>query len=265
MRRAIITIAAFAAIATSCVLQAQTTIAGNWQGTISAGPLPLRVGLVLTTGAGTYNGTLVVIDQDNAMLPLRQATLNGTALHLDIPGLGGTYEGTLSETGREIVGAFMQRGNATPVTFRRVAALDPPPTFGNQERMAVTTLVNDYFAAFSRKDYEALGNTETVPFTRWSLGGTPDVATTIEQVVKVSRTTRDGLDTTEYAATRPTGMIITPLSATSAFVDVHWTRIKKDDSLFQDGAEVLTVVKTPAGWRINGVITRALSHYGKTF
>ena len=86
-----------------------------------------------------------------------------------------------------------------------------------------------------------------------------------DEVVAGSRMTREALDNTDYALSRAAEMIITPLSAVIAMVDVHWRRDKKDGSLFQEGAEILTVVKTPEGWRINGNLQRALSHYGKRF
>jgi hypothetical protein len=244
---------------------AQTNIAGNWQGTITFGPQTLRVGLVLTPVASGYSASLVIIDQDGAVVPVQQATLTGNALHLDIPNLRAAYDGTLSATGNDITGAMSQQGMPNPLNFTRVARLDSPPVFGDQEKADVAAVVNNYFAAFSRKDYAALGNTETVPFLRWFVGGTPNVATSIEDVVTVSRTTRDGLDNSDYALSRAAEMIITPLSATSAMVDVHWRRDKKDGSLLQEGAEILTLLKTPAGWRINSVIGRALSHYGKRF
>jgi len=49
-------------------------------------------------------------------------------------------------------------------------------------------------------------------------------------------------------------MTITPLSTTTALVDSHWRRDKKDGTLFNEGSEIMAVLKTPAGWKIAGIL-----------
>ena len=217
--------------------------------------------MVEPTGAARF----VIIDQDNATATVQQMSVTGTAVRLEMPSVRASFEGTLSAGGNEIAGS-LDVGGPVPLTLKRVPALDQPPTFGEQERADVTALVNSYFAAFSRKDWDAFRNSiETVPFIRWGFSGMPNVSTVIDEVVKVSQTTRDGLDKTDYALSRAAEMIITPLSATTAMVDVHWRRDNKDGSLLGEGAEIITVTRTSAGWRINGVLGHSLSQFGQRF
>lgn len=244
---------------------AQASLAGTWQGTITFGPQTLRVGLVVTATASGYDASLVVIDQDGARVPVQRVTLTGRTLHLDIPALRATYEGALDATGSVIAGALLQMDMPTALGFRRVAALDDPPVFGEAERAAVAATVNGYFAAFTGSDFEAFAMVLQVPFTRLPPGGAASVTTSLDDVVAGYRMARAGLERTEYVLSRAVSMTITPTSANTALVDLHWRRDKKDGSVFQEGAEILTVVRTSTGWKINGNFGRALSHYGKRF
>ncbi len=252
----------------ACVVWAgvsgQSTLAGNWQGVIAVGPSPTRVGLVLTEAPGGYSAVLVIIDQENARVPVQKATVTGNAIHLDIPNARGTYDGTVNAAGTEMTGTFTQ---ASPIAlnFKRVDKLDPPPGFGEQEKADVAAAIDAYFRAFTAKDFEAFRAVLQAPFTRWPAGGTPNISPTLDDVVMGYQQARQNLEGTEYAVSRAAEMIITPLSSTAAHVDVHWRRDKKDGSLFQEGAEILTVVKTAAGWKINGNLGRSLSQYRKVF
>lgn len=238
---------------------------GNWQGALVLGPNTMRIGLVVTPGvSGGYSATLIAIDQDGASLSVTQVSLAGSALHLDLAAIRGSYDGMLAPGGQDITGTFTQ-GMPLPLNFRRVDKLDPPPVFSEADKADVRAVVDKYFASFTRRDYDALRSVFQTPWTLWPLGGQPTVLMNVEEVVTRSKTTREGLEGTTYGVSRVERMTITPLSSSTALADVHWRRDKKDGSLFGEGAEILTVVKTPAGWRINGNMPRALSHYGKVF
>lgn len=102
---------------------AEPGIIGNWQGTVNLGgvnSVSLRIGLHITkSDAGEYAATLDSIDQGASGIPVRQTTLVGNLVHLDLPNLRATYEGTVSADGNEISGTFTQ-GAALPLTFKRV-------------------------------------------------------------------------------------------------------------------------------------------------
>jgi hypothetical protein len=242
-----------------------SALAGTWQGTITIAASTVRIGLLVTqSDAAALSATLVIIDQEGARIPVQQATLSGKAVHLDLAGIKASYDGVLDAANAEIIGTLMQ---AMPMSlnFKRVDRLDAPPTFGDQESADIRALINEYFRAFTAKDFDAFRAIFQPPYTMWVIGGSPNVLTSLDEVVNRYRTLRDSLDATDYAVTKAAGMTITPLSATSALVDIHWRRDKKDGTLFNEGGEIMAVLKTPAGWKINGNLGRQLSQYGKVF
>ena len=100
---------------------AQTkSIEGDWQGTLDAGALKLRMGLHLSKdAAGNLTAKLDSIDQSIMGLPVKTATFTANRLTLDIPAVRGSFEGTLNAAGLEIAGTFTQ-GAGVPLTFKRV-------------------------------------------------------------------------------------------------------------------------------------------------
>jgi hypothetical protein len=238
---------------------------GTWQGTITVAGNTLRIGLLVTqSDTASLNATLVIIDQEGARIPVQQATVSGKAVHLDLAGIKASYDGVLDAANAEIAGTLTQ---AMPMSlnFKRVDRLDAPPTFGEKESADIRVLINEYFRAFTAKDFDAFRLLFQPPYTMWVIGGSPNVLTSLDDVVNRYRTLRDSLDPTDYALSKAAAMTITPLSATSALVDIHWRRDKRDGTLFNEGGEIMAVLKTPAGWKINGNLGRQLSQYGKVF
>ncbi len=107
---------------TACSAMAQD-IAGDWQGTLSAGGMQLR--LVLHIGKnndGSLKATLDSIDQPGANgIPVNSITLKDSKLSLNIEAVHGTYEGMVSADGKTIKGTWTQ-GHALPLDFQRAAA-----------------------------------------------------------------------------------------------------------------------------------------------
>jgi hypothetical protein len=263
MLHAVLLTLALVAAQAATAAQAPVNVAGNWQGTLMLGPQSIRVGMVVTTSGTGYAVTLVVIDQDGATLPADQVTLTGNALHLQLNAIKGAYDGTLSADGRQFTGTLTQ-GGTIPLNFTRVEKLDPPTTFEEADKVAVRALIDRYFSSFTAKDWDTFRMVVQTPFILWSVGAVPNALTSVDDVVARSRTTREGLDGTGYAVSRAARTIITPLSSAAALVDIHWRRDKADGSLFGEGAEILAVVKTPAGWKVVGNMPRQLSQFGKT-
>jgi hypothetical protein len=240
------------------------SLVGSWQGAVTAGPNAFRIGMVVMTTASGVEAYLVSIDQDSSRLPVGQITLTGSDVRLDLPAIRGNYAGTLSADGSEIVGTLTQ-GMPLPLTFKRVDKLDAPLTFADAEHADVRALITRYFEAFTAQDWDTFRTLVTVPLTLWNVGAAPTVIISQDDAVNRSKGTRTGLDGTDYATSRVVKMIITPLTGSSALVDLHWRRDKKDGSLFGEGAEILTVVRTAGGWKVNGNIPRQLSLLGKQF
>jgi uncharacterized protein (TIGR03435 family) len=106
-------------------------IAGTWQGTLHAGKDLRTVFKISKTDDGGYKSVFYTIDQSGNPIPVAKTTVDGTAIKMDIPALGGTYEGKLSSDGNTIGGTWTQ-GRSLPLDLTRATSETewtiPPPT-----------------------------------------------------------------------------------------------------------------------------------------
>lgn len=110
------------AAALSPVCRAQAQLAGDWQGTLSAGGVALRLVLHIAAGKdGALTATLDSVDQGAYAIPVSAIALNGTKLSLTVDAVHGTYEGTVSKDAGEIDGTWSQ-GQPLELDFKRVPA-----------------------------------------------------------------------------------------------------------------------------------------------
>jgi uncharacterized protein (TIGR03435 family) len=77
-------------------------------------------------------GTLYSIDQGGAQIPISVATLQGTAVKMTVPGIGGAYDGKMEAGGNAITGTMSQGPNPLPLSLVRTTAetaweIPPPP------------------------------------------------------------------------------------------------------------------------------------------
>src|SRR5688572_18782441 len=107
-------------------------LAGQWQGTLAAGP-GLRLVVVLTANAagGGYSATFYSIDQTPVGLAAT-TTVQGGTVRINVAPAGVTFEGKLSPDGNSIVGNFVQGAGSLPMTLVRATketafAIPEPP------------------------------------------------------------------------------------------------------------------------------------------
>ena len=105
-------------------------IAGDWQGTLSAGGVQLRLALHIAAGKdGALTATLDSLDQGALGIPVSSIDLKQTQLTLGVPAVGGTYTGTVNQDASEIDGTWSQ-GQPLALNFKRAApqaAVMPAP------------------------------------------------------------------------------------------------------------------------------------------
>jgi non-heme chloroperoxidase len=109
-------------------------LAGDWQGTLSAGPQQLRLIVHIDKAAdGRWKAWLLSIDQSpdrGARLPVDSVSVQGKSVKLSAAPLRATYEGTMAEDGNSIAGTWTQ-GVPLPLTLERptpgTAWKDPSP------------------------------------------------------------------------------------------------------------------------------------------
>src|SRR5204863_1997391 len=111
---------------------AAQNLAGNWQGTLQAGPRSLRIIFAVTAAdAGGLRAVMYSIDQGGQGIPATVAA-QGSAVRMVAAGANITFEGSLSADGNSINGNFTQGGNAIPITLQRATkdtawAIPEPP------------------------------------------------------------------------------------------------------------------------------------------
>jgi biotin carboxyl carrier protein len=99
---------------------APADLAGEWSGVLGG---QLHLVVTITNGGGAaMSGTLNSVDQ-HATLAVANATLSGTAVHFEVPRVGGVYDGTMNADGRAISGTWTQTGvPSQPLNFKRAGA-----------------------------------------------------------------------------------------------------------------------------------------------
>src|ERR1035437_8710790 len=124
---------ALAALSGDALLAQDLT--GTWQGTLVVpGGKELRLVVKVTKGEGSaLRGVFYIIDQGGQSIPANPVTLQGSAMKMSIPGIGGSYEGKLEADGDSITGSFKQGPEPLPLNLKRATATtawampDPPP------------------------------------------------------------------------------------------------------------------------------------------
>jgi hypothetical protein len=111
---------ALIALALSPLCRAQAQIAGDWQGTLSAGSVQLRLVLhVAAAKDGGLTATLDSVDQGANGIPVTAISLKNSRLSLVIDAVHGSYEGTVNKDATEIDGTWSQ-GQPLALDFKRV-------------------------------------------------------------------------------------------------------------------------------------------------
>jgi len=141
----------------SAACEAQSPIAGDWQGTlVTPGPQLHLVLHIVSANDGSLTSTLDSIDQGANGIPVTSTILNGSKLSLTVDAVHGTYEGTVNKDATEIDGTWSQ-GQPLALDFKRVpaehAASNAPP--GTAAKPSLDGL--DEFIAQTMKDWKVPG------------------------------------------------------------------------------------------------------------
>jgi len=106
-------------MSTAGLAAAQPNIAGDWEGTLKAGAIELRLALhVVSADDGGFKATLDNIDQGGFHIPVTSIALTGPRLTLRIDALSASFDGTVGADGTAIAGTWSQRASV-PLVFAR--------------------------------------------------------------------------------------------------------------------------------------------------
>ena len=102
------------------------SFAGTWQGTLDAGTVKLRIVFeIKTVEGGGLTGTMDSPDQRAFGLKLDTVKQEGANVTAALNAIDGTYNGTFSPDGSQIVGTWAQRGYSVPLTLQRGEKVAP--------------------------------------------------------------------------------------------------------------------------------------------
>jgi CubicO group peptidase (beta-lactamase class C family) len=115
-----LTLLVLASLAPLC--RAESQIAGDWRGTLSAGGAEFRLVLHISAAQdGTLTATLDSPDQGADGIPISAATLKDSKLNLSIDSINGSYQGVVNNDATKIAGTWTQ-GQPFKLDFERAPA-----------------------------------------------------------------------------------------------------------------------------------------------
>ncbi|MFZ1683996.1 MAG: alpha/beta fold hydrolase [Candidatus Zixiibacteriota bacterium] len=113
-------ILAIALTALCTTVHAQPKIEGAWQGIMTVPGAQLHIVFNLSRNAdGTLLATMDSPDQGARGIPIDLATFENNHLHLEIKGIGGSFDGDLNADGSTLEGKWGQAGMSFPLTMAR--------------------------------------------------------------------------------------------------------------------------------------------------
>lgn len=119
--------------------------------------------------------------------------------------------------------------------------------------------LRNWFAAFSVKNYAAIGQYFAAPYT--AIGNKTIVLKDMAAVQDMWQHTREGLNGTDYSHTEAIAIRVIPRSATRALLNIHWRRVNKDGSTQNEGSEFYFATKESGEWRFNGGMSQNLAEF----
>ncbi len=130
--RWVVALAVGVAVAAGFSTVSAADLAGTWQGTLTVGQALRLVFTIAPVSGGSASGTMRSLDQGGPALAVSEITLQGNAVRMAIPGIGGTFEGRLSQDEKSVAGTWSQGGMSWPLTLTRATAdtawTIPPPS-----------------------------------------------------------------------------------------------------------------------------------------
>jgi bla regulator protein blaR1 len=95
---------------------------GTWQGTLQAGK-ELRIVIKISrTDTEALKALMYSIDQSGQGISASAITLQGSAVKMSVPGIGGIYEGKLSADANSITGTWIQGPSPLPLNLKRATS-----------------------------------------------------------------------------------------------------------------------------------------------
>jgi hypothetical protein len=146
----------------ACTALAQD-IAGDWLGTLKAGPQEIHMILhIIKANDGEFTAKLDIIEQNVNGLALSSIAIKDSKLHFLVDAAQAKYEGKIEEGVTSIQGTWSQSNQTFPMDFKRQAAASDQDMAraGQILDLLLQEKYADFFAAFSSELRASAGLTE---------------------------------------------------------------------------------------------------------
>jgi ketosteroid isomerase-like protein len=140
-----------------------------------------------------------------------------------------------------------------------VGAADPAARFTTADSAAIEQLIVEYFQAFTQSDFARLNQLFTAPFVL--VGPEPRVLPTLQDAVTAWTHTRERLNGTDYAVSKPVHIRVVGLTPRTGLANIYWQRLTKSGTVMSEGAEFYFVTKKSGRWQIDGNMGEQLAQY----
>jgi RNA polymerase sigma factor (sigma-70 family) len=99
---------------------------GAWEGALNVGNAELRLVVrIAEPAAETFQAQMDSVDQGVKNLPITTMTYHKPAIHFEMTGINGVFEGKVNDRDDQMKGTWTQLGNKYPLTFKRAQASAP--------------------------------------------------------------------------------------------------------------------------------------------
>jgi len=97
---------------------------GNWEGTLTANQVQLRIVLRIFETNDTYRAVIDSIDQGAKDIPITRLSARPDSIHAELPALYADYQAVLSADRTEMSGTWKQLKRSFPLTLKRMTEAD---------------------------------------------------------------------------------------------------------------------------------------------
>jgi pimeloyl-ACP methyl ester carboxylesterase len=147
-------------------VHAQTSVTGDWTGTLSVGTTKLHLVLHITGAPDALHATLDSVDQGANGIPINSITLRDSMLNFAADKIHSSYTGKLSKDGQTLHGTFTQ-GQGIELDFKRsakpIVAKAAPPVNRPQNPVPPYPYVSQDVSYTNPLQHDTLAATITIP------------------------------------------------------------------------------------------------------
>ena len=106
--------------------KSDSDLQGAWSGTLDVGAAQLHLNLrIAEPTPGTFHAQMDSVDQGAHNLPIPTMSYNKPGVRFEMPGINGSFEGTVNDRDDQIAGTWTQMGKKFPLTLARAAQTAP--------------------------------------------------------------------------------------------------------------------------------------------